>query len=125
MSTAPLALPDIVGYVLEQADENDLDGIAEAMASRRRLLREKAAAAVTVGAPVTIADIRPKYLVGLVGTVKEITTGRGGRIATVTLTKQSTQTLAFTSGKYASLAGQDTTYDLTGVPLSCCKITAD
>lgn len=124
MPAPALSLPDIVGYVLDQADENDLDRIAQAMASRRSLLREKAAAAVTVGATVTIDGIRPRYLVGLVGTVKEITTGRGKRLATVTLTKQSTQTLAFASDRFAFLAGQDCTHDLTGIPLSCCKVTA-
>ncbi|MGW4528864.1 hypothetical protein [Amycolatopsis sp. NPDC004378] len=122
MSTATLELPDVVGFVLERADENDLDGIAQAMKSRRGILREKAAAAVTEQATVTIADISPKYLNGLSGVVKEIVNGRGKRHATITLDKASTSTLAFSSGKYGFLAGRDT-YDLSGVPLSCCKVT--
>lgn len=123
MTTATLELPDVVGYVLERADENDLDGIAQAMKSRRNLLREKAAAAVTVMATVTIADISPKYLNGLTGIVKEIVNGRGQRHATVTLDKASTSTLAFSAAKYSYLVGRDS-HDLTGVPLSCCKVTS-
>jgi len=121
MSTAPLELSDVVGYVLESADENDLDGIAQAMKSRRNILRVKAAAAVTEKATVTIDGISPKYLNGLSGVVKEIVNGRGQH-ATVTLDKASTHKLAFSSDKYGFLAGRDS-YDLTGVPLSCCKVT--
>lgn len=124
MTIGTLELPTVVEYVLERADEHDLNGIAQAMNSRRRLLREKAAAAVTVGATVTIADISPKYLSGLVGTVKDIVAGRGKRVATVTLTKESTATLGFSSNKYGFLVGRDS-FDLTGVPLSCCKVTTD
>lgn len=86
MTTATPGVTRRVEYVLERADEHDLNGIAQAMNSRRRLLREKAAAAVTLGATVTITDISPKYLSGLVGTVKDIVAGRGKQIATVTLT---------------------------------------
>jgi hypothetical protein len=121
MSTATPELPDVVGFVLERADENDLDSIAQAMKSRHGILREKAAAAVTEQATVTIRGIKPKYLTGLSGVVKEIVNGRGTRLATITLDKASIDTLAYSSTRYAFLAGCDS-YDLSGVPLSCCKV---
>ncbi|WP_269189754.1 hypothetical protein [Haloechinothrix halophila] len=41
----------------------------------------------------------------------------------VTLDQESTRMLAFSSAKYGFLANGDS-YDLTGVPLACCKPTA-
>lgn len=121
MPTATLELADVVGFVLQSAGETDLDGIARAIKSRRSVLREIAAAKVGVTAEVTIADISPKYLNGLSGVVKEIVDGRRGRIATIALDKGSTSTLAYSSSKFRFLAGQES-YDLSGVPVSCCRI---
>lgn len=59
MPSVPVELSNVVSYVLERADENDLDVIAQAM-DRRRLdldLQEATATAVTVGATVTIGDV--------------------------------------------------------------------
>lgn len=122
MPDTTLTLPDIVAYVLEQAEETDLDGVVNAVKNRREILRAKAAAAVTVGDPVTLADLSPAYLNGLPGTVKDITTRGTKRIATVTLTAQTASQLSFTGTKFAHLAGTDKPYDLH-VPASCCRVT--
>ncbi|WNV83092.1 hypothetical protein [Umezawaea sp. Da 62-37] len=121
--TAPMELSDVVGYVLEHADDNDLAAIAQAMKSRRTILRMKAAAAVTVQTRVTIDGLSPTYLNGLCGVVTEIVNGRGEQLATVTLDKASTARLAVSSTRYGHLAGRDS-HDLRGVPLSCCKVTS-
>ncbi|WP_370973636.1 hypothetical protein [Amycolatopsis sp. cg9] len=123
MSTATLELRAVVAFVLEHAEENDLDAITKATKSRRGVLREKVAAEVTEQAKVTLVDLSPQYLNGLTGVVTTITSGgRGQRRATVTLDKGSTNTLAFSSEKFGHLAGRDS-YDLPGVPLSSCKVT--
>ncbi|QFZ20516.1 hypothetical protein [Saccharothrix syringae] len=121
MPTTVPELRDVVGFVLEHADKNALDHITQAVKSRHDVLREKAAAEITENATVTIRGISPKYLNGLSDVVKEIIRGRGKPHATVTLDKASTDTLAFSSTKFGHLAGR-TSYDLTGVPLSCCEV---
>jgi hypothetical protein len=116
VATAPVELPDVVTFVLERADENDLDSIAQAMNRRRQELR------VIVDATVTIGDITPRYLAGLSGVVKAITPGRV-RYVTLSLDQASTNKLAGSATTYAHLAGRDS-YDLAGVPLSCCTVTS-
>jgi hypothetical protein len=109
-------LPDVVTFVLERAAENDLDSIARAMNRRWQELQ------VIVDATVTIGDITPQYLTGLSGVVKAITPGHV-RYVTLTLDQASKNKLAASSTKYAHLAGRDS-YDLAGVPLSCCTVTS-
>jgi hypothetical protein len=118
--SSELTRTDLIRFVLDQADEADLDALGEAARQRRTSLRAITAAAVKEGAPVKIRDIKPKYLNGLTGTVKAIETIRAKRCAVVTLDRDSTQQLAIASAKYASLINHDS-YDLTGVPLSCCE----
>ncbi|GAA2679065.1 MULTISPECIES: hypothetical protein [Actinosynnema] len=121
MPTIVPELRDVVGFVLEHADKSALESITQAVKSRHGVLREKSAAEVTENATVTIRDISPKYLNGLSGVVKKIVRGHGKPHATVTLDKVSTDTLAFSSTKFGHLAGR-ASYDLTGVPLSCCEV---
>lgn len=122
MTTAPVELPDVVNYVRERADENDLGSIAQAMSQRRLELQEKLPAAVTINATVTIGDITPAYLTGLSGVVKAITPGHV-QYVTLTLDQASTNKLAASARKYAHLADRDS-YDLSGIPLGCCKVTS-
>ncbi|MDT7785583.1 MAG: hypothetical protein QOF58_4002 [Pseudonocardiales bacterium] len=121
MTTATIELSDIVSFVLERATTDNLDNIAGAIKSRRGILAEIAAANLDEGTPVTLYNLRPKYLTGLTGTVKKIFRGRGEPHATVTLDKDSTAMLAYASTKYVSLAGRDS-YDCQGIPLSCLKV---
>lgn len=123
MSDILMTLPDVVAFVLGRAGETDLEGVMNAVNSRREILREIAAAAVTVGAPVTLADLSPAYLNGLPGTVKDIATRGNKRIATVTLTAQTASKLGDAGSRFAHLAGTDRPYDLR-VPASCCRVTA-
>lgn len=120
MSESALSMSGVVGFIQENADTSDLDTVIEAVKTRRKLLRDQAAAAVKQGMTVTLYDISPKYLVGLRGTVKSIDRHSRKPNAVITLDRESTRTLAFSSTKYTSLADKDS-FDLTGVPLSCCK----
>lgn len=120
MTTAPVELPDVVNYVLERADENDLDSIVQAINQRRLELSEKVPAAVTIGATVTIGEITPAYWAGLSGVVKAITPGHV-QYLTLTLDQASTNKLAASAKKYAHLVDRDS-YDLAGIPLGCCMV---
>jgi hypothetical protein len=122
MTSVPEELSGVVSYVLERADDSDLDAIAQAIDQRRRQLQEKAPAAVTINATVTISTIFPPYLAGLSGVVKAITPG-DVQYVTLTLDQASTNKLAAVSPTYAHLAGRDS-YDLPGIPLTCCRPTS-
>ncbi|WP_447008697.1 hypothetical protein ACRAKJ_25770 [Saccharothrix sp. DSM 118769] len=113
-------MAEVIGFVLERADESDLDRIIDAVKKRRGLLRDKAAADVKEGKPVTLYGLKPAYLNGLTGIVKSIEPGRTTR-AVVRLDRQSTMALAYSSDKYASLSGRDS-YDLKGIPVTCCRV---
>jgi hypothetical protein len=60
MSTAPLSISAVVVFIQENADENDLDSIIEAVRTCRRLLQEQATAAVKPGLAVTIRGPYPR-----------------------------------------------------------------
>ena len=120
MSEFALTMSDVVGFIQEKADATDLDTVIDAVKTRRKLLRDQAVAAVKEGMTVTVHDISPKYFAGLRGTVKSINRLSRKPNAVITLDRESTRTLAFSSTKYTSLADKDD-FDLTGVPLSCCK----
>ena len=122
MTSVPAELSDIVNYVLERADESDLDAVAQAIDQRRRELQDRPPAAVTVNATVTISNIFPAYLAGLSGVVKAITPG-DVQYVTLTLDQASTNKLAAVSPTYAHLADRDS-YDLPGIPLTCCRATS-
>lgn len=121
--SAELTRTDLVRFVLNQADEADLDALIEAARERRKSLRAITASSVKEGATVKLRDIKPKYLIGLTGTVKAIETIRRKRCAVVTLDRDSTQKLAISSPSHGWLFNHDS-YDLTGIPLSCCEMTA-
>lgn len=116
MSSTTLALSNVVGYVLKDADTSALDRIGEALKSRRNAL---AAAEIVVNATVTLHGLSPQYLNGLSGVVEEIVPSGKGPRAKVALDKASTNRLAYSSSKYRFLASLDS-YDVT-VPQSCCK----
>lgn len=118
---ADINTTDLIAFVLNQADETDLDALVQAARERRKALRTIAAAAVKEGVTVTIRDLTPRYCNGLTGTVKAIETVRRDRCAVITLDRDSTRRLALSSGKYG-LTLDDDSYDLTGVPLTCCKV---
>lgn len=123
MTAATIELSDLVRFVQERATADNLDNIVDAVKSRRSVLASIAAANLATGAPVTIYNIKPKYLSGLSGTVKEIIRGKGAPYATVTLDEDSTATLAYASTKYASLRDRNS-YDYQGIPLTCLKATS-
>lgn len=120
--TSDHALPDVIAYIIDKADESDLDTLTLSIRRRRDALRAVAAAAVTVGASVTIRDVSPKYLNGLTGTVTNIETRARKQIASVELDRESTRRLALSSTKYAYLIDHRS-YELSGVPLACCDVS--
>ena len=108
---------DAVAFILARADETDIANILAAVKTRRRLLGQISAAAVKVGATVTLEGLSPKYLNGLTGTVKNISGAR----CTVTLDEASTNDLGFRSTRFYLLPGQKN-YDLNGIPTQCAKV---
>lgn len=116
-----ITTPDVVDYIVGGATEGDLAVIINAINLRRKALRAISAAAVTVGAKVTLDGLSPKYLNGLTGTVKSV---QGAR-CTVTLDVASTDRLSWNS-RYTvtvqALKNTDGTYDFAGIPSSCAKV---
>lgn len=108
-------LVDTLGFIASEADETDVERLFDALSARRSALRAVRAAAVTIGVKVQIDQISPKYLIGLTGTVTSIK----GKRATVTLDEKSTGVLRYAGSRF-SVSPDATSYDLTGVPLSCC-----
>ena len=107
------ALIDVLTFIETAATSDDIDAIHSAIKNRLRRLRDAQAAAVKLGDEVRIADISPKYLCGLSGTV---TAKRGARV-TVTLDERSTKMLRFKR----PYVGDETNHELTGVPASCAR----
>ncbi len=112
-----LTTPDVVDYIVGSATDSDLSVIINAINLRRKALRAITAAAVTVGAKVTLGGLTPKYLEGLTGTVKSISGAR----CTVTLDEASTNDLKYRSTRFY-VGMEAKTYDLTGIPTSCAKV---
>lgn len=108
---------DVIAFIVARADETDLTNIINAVKARRRTLGQISAAAVKVGATVTLEGLSPKYLNGLTGTVKNISGAR----CTVTLDEASTNDLGFRSTRFYLLPGQKN-YDLNGIPTQCAKV---
>lgn len=112
----PITLTDAVAFIAQHATADDLDQVYAAAKQRTRTLRTIAAAAAAslpVGASVRLDGLSPKYLNGLTGVLKSTTGGR----AVVTLDKESTSLLGFSSRRFYAAAGKDS-YDLGGLPLS-------
>lgn len=122
MSNATTDMTSVLGFVLQEASGDNLDNLVEAIKSRRRILADIAAATLSEGATATTYNLRPKYLDGLSGVVKDIVRNHSKPYATVVLDKASTAELSLSSSKYHHLSGRDS-YDLAGIPLSCLKIT--
>lgn len=121
MSNAAVDMAAVTAFVLEHADSDNLNSLAQSIRARRKILGEIAAATITVGTAVTTHNLNPAYMDGLSGVVKTISR-RGHGKATVTLDQESTRKLADISG-YTYLASRDS-YDLEGVPLRALKVTS-
>ena len=93
--------------LIATADRDDIDVLFDAVKRRAKTLREDTAAAVCVGATVETANLSPKALSGLRGTVTRI----DGKRATITLDERSTAVLKRTRYGYQAP-------DLTGIPLT-------
>ncbi len=111
---------NLLAFVVNEADADDLDRIIEAIKSRRRTLRDLRAAVVQKGAAVTLDGLSPKALNGLTGSVETIT----GQRADVRLDETSTRELAWSRTKFAGPAQSAETYVLHGVPLGCCQVAS-
>ena len=118
-------LVDIQDFITSQADSEDLSQILGAVKARRASLEIKAAAAVETGARVELHNLRPQYLNGLTGTVKETEGGRGQRRVTVTLDESSTSRLRIDGARRFYVPRDVTSYDLNRVPAACCKVLGD
>jgi hypothetical protein len=116
MPTTP-TLAVATDFILSHATEQDLTRITEAVKQRRAALAAVRTASLTTGTPVRIANISPRYLNGLTGTLGRI----DGKHATVILDAESTDRLRFTpSNKRFDVPFDTASFDLPGVPLSCC-----
>lgn len=115
MTETSTTFPIVAQFIANQATTDDVDAIHNLLRSRAKALREIRAAQVRVGMAVKTADIKPKYLAHLTGTVSAIS----GTSATITLDKASTRELSLSSMKYHHLLDKES-HDLSGVPLSCC-----
>lgn len=114
-TTSVPTLVDAVAFI-NNASKEDLDRLFAAINLRDRALREEQAAAVAVGMTAKIADIKPKYLSGLTGTVESIQ----GSSAAFRLDKASTNRLRWSRTKYF-ISPDVEEYILRGVPLSCIR----
>lgn len=119
MPTEP-TLAVATDFILSHASEQDLTHITEAVKQRRVALVAIRTASLTTGTRVRIANIKPLYLDGLTGTICQI----DGKHATITLDADSTDRLRFTrSNSQFVVPLVETSFDLPGVPLSCCLPT--
>ncbi|MFG2845930.1 hypothetical protein ACGF12_22590 [Kitasatospora sp. NPDC048296] len=84
-----MSLADATRYILTDATEGDLDRMITAIRDRRDALAKIRAAAVTTGSTVTTRNLKPKYLIGLSGTVAAI----DGNRADLDLDEASTDSL--------------------------------
>jgi hypothetical protein len=118
----PVARTYVLAFIAGHADDEDLDTITDVVRTRRRMLADLAAAAVTVGASVRLQNLSPRYLNGLTGTVIDITSPRRGatRRCVVRLDAASTQQLAELDA-YAHLR-EATSHDLHDVPARACHL---
>ncbi len=116
----PPTLAVATDFILSHATEQDLTRITETVKQRRAALAAIRTASLTTGTPVRIANIKPRYLDGLTGTIGQI----DGTHAMVILDAESTDRLRSTpSNRRFIVPFKETSYDLHGVPLSCCVPT--
>jgi len=108
---------DVFEFIDTLTEERQLDSIQTALNDRRKTLRARRAASVQIGDLVEIANITPKTLSGLTGTVQSIK----GKYATVLLDAKSTTKLRFSRIRQSRLvASTAENHPLDGIPLSCC-----
>lgn len=115
---------NVLAFIVNDADSDDVDRIIEAIRTRQRTLRDQRAAIVQKGQDVTLDHLSPKALNGLKGTVE----GIHGKAAAVRLDEESTAQLAWSRTKYGPAArrAEDAHegYLLNGVPLGCCQVAS-
>ncbi|MEX5711858.1 hypothetical protein AB1484_27085 [Parafrankia sp. FMc6] len=114
-------LQSATDFVLSHATDDDLTRLAAAIKQRRTALASIRTATLTTGATVRIANIKPKYLDGLTGRIVQI----DGKHATVALDADadSTDRLRYTSQSRYIMPTEATSFDLRGIPLTCCLPT--
>ncbi|KPM52703.1 hypothetical protein E0F15_17770 [Frankia sp. B2] len=112
-------LQSATDFVLSHATEDDLTRLSTSITQRRAALASIRTATLTTGTTVKIANVRPKYLNGLTGSITQI----DGKHATITLDTDSTERLRGTSQTRYFIPLDATTYDVRGIPLSCCLPT--
>lgn len=105
-------------FILNQATETDIEAILRAVNARQRMILAQRAAVVTIGATVTFANLKPKYLNGLTGTVSSIS----GTSASILLDKESTDSIRYRRTRFTVPAGVEQ-YTITGLPLECLVIS--
>lgn len=114
-------LTDVTAFIVSEADHDALDRIGDAIRQRHQALKEITAAAVRKGADVRIEGIKPKYLVGLTGTVEAIQSTGRQRVADVRLDEDSTDRLRWEPKSKIVIPEGTKRYLLTGIPLPCCR----
>lgn len=119
-----MKLEDVLAWIRERAEGEDLQTIIRAANTRHKTLAMQRADELTVGMKVETFDIRPAYYSGLRGVLKE-RSSRGSR-GSILLDEASTKRL-----REAYIANNKPTYHLipkdakehllTGVPLGSLK----
>jgi hypothetical protein len=112
-------LADVMEFLATTATQSDVDRIHTAANERTRVLRTVRAAAIDVGVPVKIVNIKPKTLAGLTGKVQS----HDGKSAVVLLDESSTDILRFSRIRAAAYVPTEVTeYPFTGIPLTCLEV---
>ncbi|MEX5635569.1 hypothetical protein [Parafrankia sp. FMc2] len=112
-------LQSATDFVLSHSTDDDLTRLAATIKQRRTALASIRTATLTTGATVRIANIKPKFLDGLTGRIVQI----DGTHATVALDADSTDRLRHTSQSRYIMPTETTSFDLRGIPLTCCLPT--
>lgn len=120
MTTATTTRADVLAYIAAHATQDDLDAFSNALTARQKTLDATHAATLTVGTPVTLAGLSPKYLEGSTGKVQRIS----GTRADVLLDKNSTARLAARRTRFYVPVGTEE-FLLLGVPLTACRSGQD
>lgn len=108
-------IANVKTFISTSATDQDLDDILDIIKIRRKILESLKQVTIKVGDKVSLDNIRPKALCGILGVIKEI---KGKRI-TVTLSEQ--EALKIAGIRYGPKWGHKGDYDLTGVPVSCIR----
>jgi hypothetical protein len=109
-------LPGVVGFILSEATESDIDRIYDAAKQRSKALRAIRAATISVGAEVETTNLSPKYLNGLRGKVQSITGQRA--VLLITDPHSLSQIIDTKYGPITLPGGPVAEYALRGVPVS-------